>query len=137
MEKVTVATGVPYEVLIGEGLLKRAGELAAQAVKGRRVMILTDDTVGPLYLEKTMEAFRAAGEKAGLHFFSDATDLRVWSSPEFLSVHTREGGVKEIRLKRSVRRITEIFSGEVKGENCASFRDEFAAPDTRLYYLED
>ena len=85
----------------------------------------------------TAEGFREAGMKAGLHFFSDSTDLRFWSSPEFLSVHTKEGGIKEIRLKKRVRRVTELFSGKVKGENCISFRDEFASPDTRLYYLEN
>ena len=61
----------------------------------------------------------------------------MWSSPEFLSAHTRNGGIKEIRLKKPVRRIIELFSGAVKGENCDSFQDEFAAPDTKLYYLEN
>ena len=85
----------------------------------------------------TPEAFRAAGRDAGIHFFTNDSDLKVWSSPEFLSAHTRNGGIKEIRLKKPVRRIVELFSGAVKGENCDSFQDEFAAPDTRLYYLEN
>ena len=74
--------------------------------------------------------------EAGLHFFTDDPDLKVWSSPQFLSVHTRTGGVKTIRLKRKYKRITELFSGMVKGENTECFTDELAAPDPKLYYLE-
>ena len=84
----------------------------------------------------TSEALRAAGKEAGLHFFSDDTGLRVWSSPEFLSVHARDGGPKTLRLKRRVRRVQELFSGRLMGEDCDSFTDEFASPDTKLYYLE-
>ena len=67
MEIVKVNTGVPYEVLIGAGLLDRAGELTGEAVSGRRGMILSDDQVAPLYLERTEEAFRRAGFAAA-HF---------------------------------------------------------------------
>ena len=84
----------------------------------------------------TPEALRAAGIDAGLHFFTDAPDIKVWSSPQFLSAHTCMGGIKTLRLKRKVKRITEIFSGMVKGENTDRFTDEFAAPDTKLYFLE-
>ena len=84
----------------------------------------------------TPEALRAAGMDAGLHFFTDAPDLKVWSSPQFLSAHTCMGGIKTLSLKRKVKRITEIFSGIVKGENTDRFTDEFAAPDTKLYFLE-
>lgn len=82
------------------------------------------------------EAFRAAGREAGLHFFTDEPGVKVWSSPEFLSVHVREGGVKKIRLKRRARRVQELFSGCVVGEDCEAFSDDFSSPDTKLYHLE-
>ena len=79
---------------------------------------------------------RRAGELAGIHFFTSDPDLKVWSSREFLSAHTRCGGVKTIRLKRRVRRVTELFSRRVIAEDADRFSDDFSAPDTRLYFLE-
>lgn len=61
MEKVTVHTGIPYPVLIGNGLLDQAGERTGEAVRGRHVMILADDGVAPLYLKRAEESFRQAG----------------------------------------------------------------------------
>ena len=82
MEKITVATGVPYSVTIGEGLLSRAGELAAEAVKGRRVMIMTDDTVAPLYLARAEEAFRSAGFTTASFSFPDGEDHKTLGTAE-------------------------------------------------------
>lgn len=84
----------------------------------------------------TPEALRALGRRAGLHFFTEDPDLKVWSSKEFLSAHTRDGGLKEIKLKKKVRRVTELYSGKTVAENCDCFTDGFAAPDTKLYYFE-
>jgi len=61
MERVRIETGTPYEAVIGRGLLDRAGELAAGAVKGRHVMIAADENVAPLYLDRVRAAFGAAG----------------------------------------------------------------------------
>ena len=69
METVSVNTGVPYEALIGPGLLDEAGSRTAAAVKGRHVMIMTDERVAPLYLERTEEAFRRAGFRAERFIF--------------------------------------------------------------------
>ena len=52
MEKLTVAVQPPYNVLLEKGLLTRAGSAAAEAVKGRHVMIVADDGVAPLYLDR-------------------------------------------------------------------------------------
>lgn len=82
------------------------------------------------------DALRALGKKSGQHFFTEDPDLKIWSSREFISAHTRDGGEKTISLKRKVRKVTELFSGEVIAENTDSFTDRFAAPDTKLYYLE-
>jgi 3-dehydroquinate synthase len=45
-----------YPIYIGQALLGQAG-LITPYVKGRQVLIVTNETVGPLYLEKTLAAF--------------------------------------------------------------------------------
>lgn len=45
-----------YPIYIGRGLLGRA-DLVAPFVKGRQVMIVTNETIAPLYLEKITQAF--------------------------------------------------------------------------------
>jgi 3-dehydroquinate synthase len=48
-ERIQVALGArSYPVLVGSGLLARPGDWAS-AVAGQRVLVVTDDTVGPLY----------------------------------------------------------------------------------------
>ncbi|WP_084112570.1 3-dehydroquinate synthase [Belnapia moabensis] len=39
-----------YEILVGEGLLARAGALLAPVLPARRVVVVTDEVVGPLHL---------------------------------------------------------------------------------------
>jgi 3-dehydroquinate synthase len=45
-----------YPIYIGQALLGQA-KLITPYVKGRQVLIVTNETVGPLYLEKTLTAF--------------------------------------------------------------------------------
>ena len=57
MKTVTVRTSKEYDVLIGSGLLDAAGSLMKPAVRGKRVFIVSDDNVYPLYgniLEKSL-----------------------------------------------------------------------------------
>ena len=59
MIKIQVAASRQYQVLVGEGLLKQAGDLAAPLVKGRGAMLVSDDKVFSLYgstLEKSLSA---------------------------------------------------------------------------------
>ena len=56
----------PYEILIGEALLERAGELAAKVVAPCRSAIITDDQVAPLYGERLLTVLKAAGFDAHL-----------------------------------------------------------------------
>lgn len=60
MERVSIRTGKPYEVQIGHGLLSRAGELLPlEGVK--KVALITDSTVGPLYAEQVEKSLYVAG----------------------------------------------------------------------------
>ena len=93
MEKVTVNTGVPYEVYVGGGLLDRAGELAAKAVRGRRVMIVTDDTVAPLYLARTRSAFERAGFQTASFSFAPGEEQKSLATVEKALLGTDAAGL--------------------------------------------
>ena len=56
----------PYEILIGEGLLGQAGELASKVIKPCRSVIITDDRVGPLHGAKLLSSLNASGFDAHL-----------------------------------------------------------------------
>jgi 3-dehydroquinate synthase len=50
-----------YDILIGPGLITRAGAEIASRLKGRKAAIITDENVAPLYLESLVESLNAAG----------------------------------------------------------------------------
>lgn len=50
-----------YDILIGTGLIDRAGGLIADRLPGRRAVILTDTAVGPLYAGRMQASLKAAG----------------------------------------------------------------------------
>jgi len=58
---ITVHTGHPYPVHIGPGLLARAGGLAREICGCRKVCVVSDSNVAPLYLQTAVESFGAAG----------------------------------------------------------------------------
>jgi shikimate kinase/3-dehydroquinate synthase len=53
--------GRGYEVLVGDHLLARAGALMAPVLPGRRVAIVTDNSVGPLHLATLRGGLEDAG----------------------------------------------------------------------------
>ena len=57
----------PSPVYVGRGLLVRAGEIAAGAVRGRRALVVSDSNVGPLHLAPLLSSLRAAGFEAVPH----------------------------------------------------------------------
>ncbi|MCM2293499.1 3-dehydroquinate synthase [Allorhizobium sp. BGMRC 0089] len=50
-----------YDIIIGEGLIERAGGEISTRIKGRKAAIVTDEHVAPLYLESLMDALEADG----------------------------------------------------------------------------
>jgi 3-dehydroquinate synthase len=50
-----------YDILIGPGLIARAGAEIAARLKGRKGAIVTDENVAPLYLEALGDSLKAAG----------------------------------------------------------------------------
>ncbi len=66
MLTVPVALGErSYDILIGETLLDRAGELIAKAVKPRRAIVVSDEAVAPLYMDRLQASLAAAGIGTG------------------------------------------------------------------------
>jgi 3-dehydroquinate synthase len=53
-----------YDILIGPGLLARAGGEITSRLKGRKAAIVTDEHVAPLYLEALMDALQTDGIEA-------------------------------------------------------------------------
>ena len=61
-EIVTVELGErSYPIHIGPGLLDRAGALIQPVMRGNRALVITDDQVAPLYLERVEKSLAAAG----------------------------------------------------------------------------
>ena len=53
--------GRSYDILIGPGLIDRAGELSVGLLASRRVIVVTDETVAPLYGARLVASFEKAG----------------------------------------------------------------------------
>lgn len=64
VRRVHIDASTPYDVLIGEGLFDRAGELAAKVVPPCRCLVVTDNNVDALYGERALSSFHAAGFEA-------------------------------------------------------------------------
>lgn len=59
--------GRAYDVVIGTGLVDRAGALIAETLPVRRAMVVTDDAVGPIYLHRLVASLGAAGIASETH----------------------------------------------------------------------
>ena len=50
-----------YDILIGSDLLDQTGALMAPVMRGKRAFVVTDDQVGPFYLERVLTSLDKAG----------------------------------------------------------------------------
>ena len=64
MRSIHVAASREYDVHISSGLLDELGSRAAQVLRGRSAVIVTDSNVAPLYLDRALSSMRAAGFNA-------------------------------------------------------------------------
>ncbi len=61
-ERLTVGLGArSYDIVLGRGLIDRAGTLLAPVIRRKRAVIVTDAHVAPLYLPRLAAALAAAG----------------------------------------------------------------------------
>jgi len=93
MESIKIQTGIPYDALVGRGLLDEAGELVRPAVRGRRTLITADGHVAPLYLERTRESFRKAGFQAEIFVFPAGETAKRLSTVECMLTEADRAGI--------------------------------------------
>ena len=67
MRKLHVTASGEYDILIGSGLLGSVGELARSVTSAKKLMILSDDNVFPLYGEKLVSALSGDGRDVHFH----------------------------------------------------------------------
>ena len=88
VDKITVKASKSYDVLVGSGLLFEAGErLAALLPPPRHLMLVSDDTVYPLYGAQVKASFEASGYTVDTFVFAageasknTATLVSLWEA---------------------------------------------------------
>jgi len=60
MITVPVRTGRSYEIRLGQGLLRQAGQLIREVQRGSRALVVCDSNVGPLYAKTLSDSLLAA-----------------------------------------------------------------------------
>ena len=68
-----------YPITIGPGLLSN-GDLLARHISGRKVAIVTNTTVAPLYLERVAAPLREAGREVIAIILPDGEEYKNWAS---------------------------------------------------------
>lgn len=61
MRKITVSASRAYDIIIGNDLLDRAGQLASEVISPCRAVIVSDDIVAALYSERLIASLKSAG----------------------------------------------------------------------------
>ena len=69
MKTIHVSASREYDVCIGRGLIRELGARAAEVLRGRSAVVVSDTNVAPLYLEAALESLRAAGFAADSFVF--------------------------------------------------------------------
>ncbi len=87
MRKITVNASRKYDVLIENGILKRAGEHILNIHKPCKVMIVTDSNVMPLYVQDLKASLEKCGFKAYIFCFEAgeerkniSTLVQIWDA---------------------------------------------------------
>ena len=71
MRKISVATGRPYEIFIQRGILNTCGEfIRCVSSKSKKVMIISDSNVFPLYGEQVKNSLEKNGFSVYSHIFT-------------------------------------------------------------------
>ena len=92
-----------YQVVIGEGLLERAGALLAPILPQKRAVIITDESVGPLHLPALQDGLAQTGITASV--------ITVPPGEASKSLHSWENVVSQLLDQRVERRTTIIALG--------------------------
>lgn len=69
MDKVSVAASKNYDILIGNRLLERSGNIIKEKMLTDKAFIVTDDIVASLYLDKLQNSLEAVGINTAIFVF--------------------------------------------------------------------
>ena len=87
MTTVHITASLEYDVLIEHGIIDRAGELAGAVLKGKTICIVSDDNVFPIYGERVMKSFEAAGFRVLSFVFPHGEKSKSpWTLPDSFAV---------------------------------------------------
>ena len=84
MTTIPIHTSTEYNVHIGAGLLDKAGTEIAKIAPGKRVMIVSDDLVFPLYGDRLVRAVQSAGFDCSSFIFPNGEAQKRLSTLEQL-----------------------------------------------------
>lgn len=71
IDKVTIHTSLPYDVLIGGGILNDIGQLLRNVSQAQRVMLITDNNVDALYGDITLRSLADSGFEVFRYVFQN------------------------------------------------------------------
>lgn len=61
MKKLTVNVNDKYDILIEKGLIKKAGELTKTVLSGKKLVLVSDTNVYPIYGDDVKSSLEAKG----------------------------------------------------------------------------
>jgi shikimate kinase / 3-dehydroquinate synthase len=93
-----------YDIVVGEGLLERAGALLAPVLPARRVVVVTDENVAPLHLP----TLRAGLEEAG---FSTLAEIIVPAGEASKNFAVLQSVLEQMLTAGADRRTTVVALG--------------------------
>ena len=99
MKKLTVNVNDKYDILIEKGLIKKAGELTKTVLSGKKLVLVSDTNVYPIYGDDVKSSLEAKGYDVYTYIFeageASKTTKTVIDMVEFMAQNelTREDGV--------------------------------------------
>lgn len=99
MKKLTVNVNDKYDILIEKGLIKKAGELTKTVLSGKKLVLVSDTNVYPIYGDDVKSSLEAQGYDVYTYIFeageASKTTKTVIDMVEFMAQNelTREDGV--------------------------------------------
>ncbi len=83
MKKLKVnAQSAQYDILIEKGILRRCAQYITPIVRGKRLMVITDTNVAPLYLSTVLSAFENTDFIVSTHIFKAGEQNKNLSTVE-------------------------------------------------------
>lgn len=116
--QVQTLTGIPWET----------EELTTRQMDGWRSVFAPQPNL-------PADTLRRLAREAGVHVYCEAEEP-LYANGRLIALHSITGGPRTVVLPKPCRRVVELFSGRVLGENVTRFEDTLSPPCTMLYELQ-